>query len=235
MKAPSSNSSSFSAWLEAQKQDGGNDRSNDNGTDITYAQSAWGYFSQFGSIQENFTNQLQELSGSLPEAGPLSAAFRARVTNAIYLLIASGVFTLLAIFIGLPTILLRPAKFVLCLTLATLFAASSVIVMIKPSTFLSDLLKFETSKTAPIALLLISLLFTLYVTLVVHKYLYVLFAGIFQVMCLLYYLASFIPGGSRGLTILLKTCYLVVSTAMKPCIFIVKRTTRSFIRTVFSS
>jgi len=189
------------------------------------------------SIQESFygvSNQLQELSGNIPEAGPLSAAFRTRVTNAIYLLIGSVAFALLAIFIGLPTLIFRPAKFVICMTLSTLLAASSVIVLQKPSVFLSNLLNGGPSNALPILCLLLSLCGTIYVTIFIHKYIYVLFMGSIQILCMFYYLSSFIPGGTTGLRIILKTSYVIVSTAMTPCIFVCKKTTIACIRRLMS-
>ena len=150
-----------------------------------------------GAIQENFANQLQELSGSLPEAGPLSAAFRQRASHAIYLLFAAAGFGVLAVFIGLPTLILRPAKFVICMTLSTLCLAGSVIVLQKPSVFIANLVKGGPSQAAPVVVLLVSLLCTTYVTVFIHKYLAVLFAGALQLLCMVYYLASFVPGGTQ--------------------------------------
>lgn len=189
------------------------------------------------TIQESFygvSNQLQELSGSIPEAGPLSVAFRTRVTHAIYLLIGSVAFAFLAIFIGLPTLIFRPAKFVICMTLSTLLAASSVIVLQKPSVFLSNLLNGGPSNALPILCLLISLCGTIYVTIFIHKYIYVLFMGSIQILCMLYYLSSFIPGGTTGLRIILKTGYIVVSTAITPCIFVCRKTTMACVRRLMS-
>jgi hypothetical protein len=222
MSNSSSISSTFSNWIEQsrdQLEDGLDAAGNS-----TIGAGAFSFFTQFGAIQENVTNQLQELSGSLPEAGPLSASFRQRLTNAIYLLIASGVFFALTIIVGLPSVLIRPTKFVVCLSIATILAAGSVILIQKPSTFLSNLLSGNSANSAPVAGLGLSLIFTLYVAIFVHRYVYVLAAGGIQVACLLYYLATFIPGGTKGLSILLKAAYLVVSTAMKPCIFVTKKT-----------
>jgi hypothetical protein len=200
----------------------------------TIGSGAVNFFSQFGAIQENLTNQLQDLSGTLPEAGPLSAAFRQRLTHAIYLLIASGIFVALAILIGLPTILLRPTKFVICISLATLLAAASVIVIQKPSVFLSNLMKGNPANTAPVAGLGFSLFLNFYIAIFVHRYIYVLIAGCLQVLCLFYYLATFIPGGTKGLNIILKACYLVVSAAMKPCIFVAKKTLNACLARIMS-
>ena len=121
------------------------------------------------SLGDSVSSQFQELQGMLPsEAGPLSAAFRQRMLNSVYLLIASAVFGTLAFFVGLPTLILRPAKFVVLMTLSTLCAASSVVVMQKPSVFLGNLLKSGPDKVIPVAFDFLSMIFTLYVAIVVH-------------------------------------------------------------------
>lgn len=181
--------SNFSNWVDQQKsaelvgdeEEGGESSS---------------IFGQLNSIQNNFTNQLSELSGSLPDA-PLNEAFRTRVKHSIYLLGISVLFGILAVFIGLPTLVLRPAKFVICMTLCTLSAAGSVIILQKPALFLSNLLKGGAANAFPVGLLLVSLLFTIYATVFIHTYIIVLIAGSIQMFCMAFYLASFIPGGSR--------------------------------------
>ena len=218
--------SSFKDWLENQKAA--------QNAEEELHQDDPSFFAQFSAIQDNVTTQLQGLSGSLPEAGPLSSAFRQRVTRAVYLLIASAIFAIFAVVIGLPTLVLRPTKFVLCMTLSTLFAASSVIVMQTPSVFLSSLSSGGLEKAAPVVLLGCSMLFTLYVSIFVHRYLQVLVAGGVQLTCLFFYLASFIPGGKKGLTILLRTTYVIVKTALYPLIFVAKKTIILCLSRIFS-
>lgn len=218
-------SSSFSSWLESQKQDGGEKEPE---SDI----SIW---MQLGSIQESFVGQMQELTGSLPDAGPLSSAYRARLLQAIYLLGASIGFAILTVVIGIPTLVVRPSKFVLCLTLATIFAASSVIVMQKPSVFFSELLTGGLPRALPVALLTASTLFTLYTTIFVHRYIVTLAAGAVQTVCLLFYLASFIPGGMKGLLVVLRMLYAIVYTASKPVLFILQKIANQIIRSLCSS
>jgi hypothetical protein len=70
--------SNFSNWVDQQKNtenEGDEDESGESST----------IFGQLNSIHNNFTNQLSELSGSLPDA-PLNEAFRTRVKHSIYLL-----------------------------------------------------------------------------------------------------------------------------------------------------
>jgi hypothetical protein len=164
----------------------------------------------------------------------MSSAFRARMTQAMYLLTASGAFALLTVFVGLPTLLIRPTKFVICLSLSTLLAASSVVVMQKPSVFLANLVGGGVRKGAPVALLGLSMLFTLYVSIFVHRYLAVICAAAVQLLCLLFYLASFIPGGTAGVSVLLRTTFLVVRTAAKPAFYVGKKAVIAFLSRIFT-
>jgi len=227
--ASGSSSSSFADWLNRQKA---LQSAEANPLEET---SYLSLFSKFSSIQDTVTIQFQDLSGSLPEAGVLSSAYRQRITHAIYLVIASGVFALLAVVVGLPTILLRPSKFVICMTLATLLAATSVVVMQKPSVFISSIVTGGLEKSAPVAALVVSMFFTLYVTIFMPKYLSILFAGGIQMLSLVYYLASFIPGGTKGVLLLIRATYTIVATAMKPVIYVVKSSLLTCLTKLFAS
>jgi hypothetical protein len=226
MARSSNNSSSFKDWLEQQKAA--------EAAELNGEEENVGLLTQFSSIQESFTNQLQELSGSLPEAGPLSSSFRGRITNAIYLFLASGAFAVLAIVIGLPTLIIRPTKFVLCMTISTILAASSVIVMQKPQVFLTNLLNGGAATVVPVVLLCASMIFTLYVTIFIHKYLLIIFAGAVQMIVMLYYLASFIPGGTQGVIVLVRTASTVLVTAAKPIFHCTKSAILAILSKIFS-
>ena len=91
---------SFSTWMEKQ-----------NNPDLPEEEEV-AIFTQMKNINDSLGTQLLELSGSLPDAGPLSAAFRQRVQYAIYCLLGCVFFAILAIVIGLPTLILKPSKFV---------------------------------------------------------------------------------------------------------------------------
>jgi hypothetical protein len=215
---------SFSAWNDQRQK-------KENGIDDSGGNASW---FQFGAMQDSFVNQMQDLYGILPDAGPLSAEFRGRLLNAVYLLIGAIIFALLAVFIGIPTLLLRPSKFVFCLTLSTLLAASSVIVLQKPSVFLSNLWIGGISQAVPVFLLFTSVLFTFYVTVFYHRYSLTLFAGIVQVASLLIYLASFIPGGTTGLNLVWRMLYTIVMSSINPCFYVTKQTLLTLYRSIFS-
>lgn len=213
MHTSSSSNGSFSAWL-AQSQQAAQDPQDQ--------EKSEGMLGQLGSIRDSFATQLEGLTGNLPEAGPLSAAFRERLTLAIYLLLAAVGFAALAFFVGLPTLMLRPSKFVLCLSLATLCAAGSVIVLQKPSVFIASLVSGGWANAMPVCVLIAAQLITIYVTVFVHRYTMVLLAAGLQVLSLAFYLASFLPGGIAGLQVLLRMMYALISTTMKPCLYVAK-------------
>lgn len=216
-----SKGSNFSAW-------GGQQRNAEATGDVEEGGSM-ALLGQLSSIQDSFSNQLSELSGSLPDAAYLS-----RVRQSIYLLGIAVIFGMLAVVIGLPTLILRPAKFVICMTFCTISAAGSVIVLQKPSVFCTSLLRGGIMNALPVILLTLSMAFTIYATIFVHKYIIVIFAGSGQLLCLAFYLASFIPGGSRGLVILLRMGYALLTTAMMPCIYAAKKSALALLRTVMS-
>ena len=219
----------FSNWLSSR-----NETENVNSDSKEDEEESFSLLGQVQSIQDSLTSQMQELSGSLPEAGPLSAGFRKRIKYAIYLLCASIIFAALAFIIGIPTIVLRPSKFVLCLTLSTILAAASVIVMQKPQNFWSNVVNAGFTKSLPIIFLLCSSLLTIYLTIFIHKYIIVLSAAGIQVCSVIWNLASFIPGGTRGLYLLSKTGYIVIGTILKPFIFICKKTFKTILGHLFS-
>jgi hypothetical protein len=215
---------SFSQWMQKQ-----NEPTVDEETESVP------FLTQIKNINDSIGSQLLELSGNLPDA-PLSADFRQRVQYAIYCLLGSIFFAFMAIIVGLPTLILKPTKFVMCITLSTMLAFASVIILQKPSVFIKSLIEAGPMKALPIIALFVSFIFTLYAAIFVHSYRYIVvsFAAAVELTAIMFYIASFIPGGTRGLQVLLQMAYVLISTAMQPCIFIVKRTVTSFMASLFS-
>ena len=203
----------FSKWLKEREEGPGN-----------ADHEAFSFFTQVSSIQLGVSRQMSELSGALPDANALTGAeFRDRVSKSVYLLLASVGCGFLAFFVGIPTIVLRPAKFVVFMSLSTLLAISSVVVLQTPTAFMKDLLEGGVEKSLPFIILAVTQIATLYVAVFIHRYIYIIIFGGCTVLSILYYLSSFIPGGTRGLQILLKSGYDLLSAAMMPCTMFVKR------------
>lgn len=213
-----SSSSSFSTWMAKQQEQLQQDEETGN------AESS-SLLGRLSGIQDSVATQFQMLAGSIDaNSGPLSSAFQQRVKYSLYLFIASFVFGFFAILVGLPTIVLRPAKFVMCMTLCTSFSAASVIVMQTPSVFIANLFSAGVEKSLPFLCLVGTMLATAVVTIFVNRYLLILFCAVIQCLCLMWYLSTYIPGGSAGLKMLLRASYTIVSTAVTPCLFICKKT-----------
>jgi len=177
-----------------------------------------GFLGGLTGVGDSMAAQMHELSGALPDANSITGAeFRRRMQHSVYLLLSSIAFMALAILVGLPTLVLKPSKFVICVTLSTLSAFSSVVILQKPSVFLSNVLGGGLAKAKPILALLLSIALTLYTVLVTRKYAAVVFAGGLQALALVYYLASFIPGGAAGLWVLLRAGYALLYACLTPC------------------
>ena len=224
-----SKNNSFAEWMnkkvEEEKRVEGNEE--DDEEDVPF-------LTQIYDIQTNFSLQMQELAGGLPESGPLSAAFRNRLRQSMYLFLGSLLFAILAIFIGIPTIAIRPSKFSLCLTLSTLLAVASIVVLQKPSVFLENLRSSEHDRLFSVLLLGLCSLGSIYITVFIHRYVLILIAAACQILCILWFLASFIPGGSKGLALLLRACYAFLKTAFTPIWYICSTTIKGLISRLLS-
>lgn len=214
-----SSSDSFSQWMEQRKAES-NRSSSDSSSDWSFELTEW---------QNSLMGQFQSYSSLLPDSGSLSAEYRNRLMNSMYLLLVAALFAFLAIFVGLPTIALRPSKFVLCSTLCSIFVAASAIVFKRPSIFLKELWEScwdssggpSSTRTSsfPLMGLLVSNLLTVYITVVYHRYLYTMIAAGIQLLCIAWYLLSYLPfGGTANLTFLLKSLWYVV---LKPLFYTV--------------
>ena len=211
---------SFAAWMEQQKrlQDSGSLKEDDNG-----------FMGGFNSVQESMAAQMQELSGVLPDVNGLTGIdFRRRMQQSVHLLLVSAGFAALAVFVGLPTIVLKPSKFVLCLSLSTMSAFASVVILQRPSVFLSNLLDGGFARAKPVIALFMSVIFTIYTISVTRKYAFVVLAGGTQVLAILFFLSSFIPGGAIGLSVLFRSSSAVIHT----CVTFLCRYVKSFISQV---
>lgn len=184
--------------------------------------------SGFYDFQDSLSSQVQDISSSLPQLqidmGPLGSEYRTRILKAVYLLIGAIFFAVMAVLVGLPTLIVRPSKFVLCTSASTLLTIASIVILKTPSVFIRDMFDFQSNQSLPLFLLLGSSLFTAYTTIFIHKYIYVIAAGVMQVLSILFFLASYLPGGRQGLLFVLKAIVLVLRTISTPVIFCLKKT-----------
>ena len=226
-----SSKSKFSSWVEEKQRltDGadGEEEEDDEAQQLSY-------FGRIFSIQEELATQMEGLSGSLPDGGPMSAAFRERMKNAVYLLLAAAFFATMAVLVGIPTILLKPSKFVFCVALSTICTIAAIAVMQKPQVFFKSIFRNGLTNALPILCLLTSLIGTIFIVIFRRSYLLTMFALGFQTLSMLWFLASFVPGGNKGLQVILKMGFLLVKTTLTPMIFICRKTVESVISRLMS-
>ncbi|KAJ1617629.1 Got1/Sft2-like family-domain-containing protein [Pavlovales sp. CCMP2436] len=108
-------------------------------------------------------------------------------------------FALASLF--LPLVLLRPAKFALFFTLGNLLVGSAFAALRGAREQAAQLL---TGARLPFTLAYVgSMLVTLYAALVAHSYLLVMLSAGAQLVALAYYTASYLPGGTRAVRLLI--------------------------------
>jgi hypothetical protein len=102
-----------------------------------------------------------------------------------------------SIFVFLPMVVVMPSKFATTFTIASLLAMAALAFLRGPKTMLKSLLDrdrllFTTSYIG-------SLVLTLYATFVSQSYLLIILAVAVQIAALLWYAASYVPGGTTGM------------------------------------
>jgi hypothetical protein len=116
------------------------------------------------------------------------------------LLFLSALFFALAFFVGLPTITLRPQKFALSFTMGSLMFMFSFAILKGPKEHMMSMLQRERLYFTTIYVG--SILLTMYFTFSfggLRGYAMVISASAVQILALLWYLISFLPGGAAGL------------------------------------
>jgi hypothetical protein len=222
----SSSKSNFSLWME-EKQRLTEEGEGEEGEQMSY-------FGRLFNIQEEMASQMEGLSGSLPDAGPMSAAFRSRMKQAVYLLIAATFFAAMAVLVGIPTLILKPSKFVTCVSISTICTIAAIAIMQKPEVFIKSIFKNGLQTALPIICMVTSLIGTIFIVVFHRSYLLTIFALCVQTLSMLWFLASFVPGGSKGLQVILRMGYLLIKTAMTPMIFVCRKATLTFIARLIS-
>jgi hypothetical protein len=191
------------------------------------------FLGRFSSFQNDIATQLEGLSGALPD-NVMSEAFRARIKNSIFLLLAAIFFAIMAVFVGIPTIVLKPAKFVTCVAMATLCIIFAIAVMQKPEVFVKSLFSGGIVSALPFLLLVTSLVGTIYITIFHQSYLNTIISLVFLSASMIFFMASFIPGGTKGLQVLARAGVVVVRTTVTPVLFVVRKCCEAFLSRLMS-
>lgn len=202
-------SSSFGTWYDNQKNEE-NGGSGDSGMTLPL----------FDSISSNvpadfgFNSIKSSLEAQMPQQ-ILGMNYQQRFQVFCGLLILSGVFFALGFFVGLPLISIRPQKFALSFTFGSLTFMGSFAILRGPQAHIQGML---TPDRIPFTAVYVgSMLMTLYFTFTTHGakgYVTVLISSGFQILALLWYLVTFLPGGAQGMKVLTSA----IITMLRPLI-----------------
>ncbi|KAJ3259811.1 Vesicle transport protein [Boothiomyces macroporosus] len=136
------------------------------------------------------------LNNSNPDKECFGLSTFQRYVGFMILLGTSGLFLFISLF-SLPLLLVAPAKFALTYTMGSLMFLLSFSILNGWRAHLKHLFCWE---RAPFTTsYLVSMMGTLYFSMIHPSYIPVIFFTVLQVIALLWYLASYLPGGTSGM------------------------------------
>ncbi len=206
-------SSSFGTWYENVKNEEEGD-SADSGFGMTLP-----LFTTPSGIPADFgwNNLKAGLEAQMPQQ-ILGMNYQQRFKVFCALLLLSAVFFLLAFVVGLSTIIARPQKFALSFTCGSLTFMGSFAILRGPSAHIAGMLSPDRLPFTGVYLL--SMFLTLYCTFTakgVEAYVYVLLCSGFQLIALLWYLVTFLPGGAQGMKVLASAMLAMIRPIVVGC------------------
>ncbi|GMN59164.1 hypothetical protein TIFTF001_028248 [Ficus carica] len=160
-------------------------------------------------VTDKVSKGVRDLPGNLQSA--TSSVPSGKALMYFGLLLASGVFfVFLAFTMFLPVMVIMPQKFAICFTLGCAFIIGSFFALKGPK---NQFVHMSSKERLPFTLgFLGSMVGTIYVSMVLHSYIFSVFFSVIQVLALAYYAFSYFPGGSAGLKFLSST---LTSTVMR--------------------
>lgn len=139
-----------------------------------------------------------------------------RIKGFVVLIVVSLIFFFLAFFVGLPMVVLAPTKFALSFTLGSICFMLSFAVLEGPWEHLKRVCTYERLPFTTVYVGSIGL--TLYCAVSWRNYLATVVFSVVQITALLWYGATYIPGGTTGMRFLSGIVMSAVSTACQGCV-----------------
>mmetsp|Transcript_13274 Transcript_13274/g.25350 ORF Transcript_13274/g.25350 Transcript_13274/m.25350 type:complete len:253 (-) Transcript_13274:1126-1884(-) len=133
-------------------------------------------------------------------------------------LLLSCVFFGLGFFVGVPLLTVRPQKFALSFTCGSITFMSSFAILKGPYEHFKSMLAYDRIHFTVVYLG--SMMMTLYLTFTVggaQGYLLVLGASALQLLALLWYLVTFLPGGAMGMKVLTQALWTMLKPLVVGC------------------
>ncbi|KAL7515481.1 hypothetical protein ACHAXN_013118 [Cyclotella atomus] len=133
-------------------------------------------------------------------------------------LLLSALFFALGFFVGIPLLTVRPQKFALSFTCGSITFMSSFAILKGPQAHLMSMLAGDRIHFT--VMYLGSMLLTLYLTFTAggaKGYVLVLGSSALQLLALMWYLITFLPGGAMGMKVLTQAMWTLMKPLMVGC------------------
>jgi len=167
-----------------------------------------GWF-KWGKGEQQPKQETSNMCNCIPEMSR-----KQRLTGFIFTLIL-GVICFIFAFMYLPMLVFKMRKFVLLFSLGSTFTMLSFCFLFGPWSHIKSL--FSSDRILFTSIYLATLITTLYFAMGLESTILTTVAGSAQICALTYYVVSYIPGGTAGLSYFSSFWWSVCSAAMKGC------------------
>jgi len=210
-----SSTSSFGSWYDDQKAaENGEGSSNSSWFNIE-SEQILPLFNSENLQGFSFDSMKQTMESQMPKK-ILGMGYQQRFKVFCALLFLSALFFALAFFVGLPMLALKPQKFALSFTCGSVTFMASFGIMKGPK---EHFISMCTLQRMPFTIIYLgSIMMTLYLTCTkggIKGYAAVLIASGVQLVALLWYLISFLPGGAMGLQMISRALWTMLQPIIK--------------------
>lgn len=211
-------SSSFGSWYDEQKAAENGDASSNSSWFSIDTEQTLPLFNtdNLQSLQSiSFEGMKQSMEAQMPKK-ILGMGYQQRFKVFCALLFLSALFFALAFFVGVPMLALKPQKFALSFTCGSVTFMGSFGIMKGPK---EHLMSMCTLQRMPFTIIYLgSMMTTLYLTCTkggLKGYALVLISSGVQLVALIWYLISFLPGGTMGLQMVGRSMWILLQPVLK--------------------
>jgi len=210
-----SSTSSFGSWYDEQKASENGDASSSSSWFSIDSEQVLPLFNSENLPGFSIDSMKQSMEAQMPKK-ILGMGYQQRFKVFCALLFLSALFFALAFFVGVPMLALKPQKFALSFTCGSVTFIGSFGIMKGPY---EHFMSMCTMQRMPFTTIYLgSMMATLYLTCTkggMKGYAYVLIASGVQLVALIWYLISFLPGGTMGLRIVGRAMCTILQPVLK--------------------
>jgi hypothetical protein len=209
-------SSSFGKWYEEKKNEEHGD-TNSSGNSWFDTESLLPMFNTENMQPISWSNMKASMEKQMPST-ILGMGYQQRFQVFCGLLFLSILFFALAFFIGVPMLAVKPHKFAISFTCGSLTFMGSFGILRGPMEHMKSML--QSDRLLFTTLYFGSMFMTLYCTFFIHGitgYLCVVSSSAIQLIALIWYLISFLPGGTSGLSYVFAAMAHILKPVLVAC------------------